>query len=301
MRILVAIDSSEFSKTVIDEVGARPWPAKTVAVIMTVIDSAALASSIGYLEPFIKNEYKAARALVESAASKLSSRGLETITQLVDGHPGARIVEEAKKWTVDFVFLGSHGHSGFARFFIGSIAKEVLRSAHCSVEVVRCSDDQSTTSKRVLLATDGSEFSAAAARSIAERPWPKETELRIASIVDQMIPAIDPCYAAGDLIDRALMENQRLSEDAVSSATELVANSGLRTTTCVLPGTPKWRLLEEAKEWKADLIVLGSHGRRGFTRLLLGSVSEAVALNAPCSVEVIRSAELLAKDANVAS
>jgi len=56
----------------------------------------------------------------------------------------------------------------------------------------------------------------------------------------------------------------------------------------VLAGKPKWRIVDEAKEWGADSIVVGSHGRRGMTRLLLGSVSEAVAMNADCSVEVVR-------------
>jgi nucleotide-binding universal stress UspA family protein len=54
--------------------------------------------------------------------------------------------------------------------------------------------------------------------------------------------------------------------------------------------TPQELILKEAADWGADLIVLGSHGRRGFSRFLLGSVSEAVASHAPCSVEVIRQA-----------
>ena len=60
----------------------------------------------------------------------------------------------------------------------------------------------------------------------------------------------------------------------------------------MLTGTPKWRIIDEAKNWNADLVVLGSQGRRGLTRVLLGSVSEAVAMNAPCSVEVIRLPEV---------
>jgi nucleotide-binding universal stress UspA family protein len=62
----------------------------------------------------------------------------------------------------------------------------------------------------------------------------------------------------------------------------------LNATEAVLAGNPKEVILEEAEKWNADLIVVGSHGRRGFKRFLLGSVSEAVAMNAHCSVVVVR-------------
>jgi nucleotide-binding universal stress UspA family protein len=62
----------------------------------------------------------------------------------------------------------------------------------------------------------------------------------------------------------------------------------LQVITAVLSGNTKDVILEEAQEWAADLIVVGSHGRRGFKRFLLGSVSEAVAMKAHCSVVVVR-------------
>jgi nucleotide-binding universal stress UspA family protein len=195
------------------------------------------------------------------------------------------------------VFVGSHGHGGVARFFLGSIAKEVVRNAHCSVEIVRtvAGKEEKAGAKRVLLATDGSAYSEAAARSIVQRPWPNGTDFKIVSVVDQMIPAIDPWYASGEVIERMLLENRKQCEEAAGSARKIITAAGLPATTSVLDGNPKWRIIDDAKEWNADLVVLGSHGRRGLTRVLLGSVSEAVAMNAPCSVEVIRAPELLDK------
>jgi nucleotide-binding universal stress UspA family protein len=67
----------------------------------------------------------------------------------------------------------------------------------------------------------------------------------------------------------------------------------------MLTGNPKARIPDDAKEWGADILVVGSHGRRGLTRLLMGSVSEAIALHAGCSVEVIRSSELPGKQNEV--
>jgi nucleotide-binding universal stress UspA family protein len=297
MKILLAIDCSEFSEAVIKEVAARPWPADSFLVVLTVVDLFALTSSLGYIEPFMKNENDAARALVESVAERLAPHGIETVTKVVEGYPAASIVEQARIWNADFVIVGSHGHGGVASFFLGSIAKEVVRNAHCSVEIVRHARTEETrTGKRVLLATDGSEYSEAAARSVAERPWPKGTEFKIVSVVEQMIPAMDPWYAANDVIGKMLDQNKKQCEDAVRSAYKVVADAGFAATASVFTGSPKWRIIDDAKEWNADLIVVGSHGRRGLTRVLLGSVSEAVAMNAHCSVEVIRSPELLDRE-----
>ena len=79
-----------------------------------------------------------------------------------------------------------------------------------------------------------------------------------------------------------------MSQEAVDTAQAIIAEAGIKSDVAVLEGSPKKRIVEEAKEWDANLVVVGSHGRRGLTRYLLGSVSEAVAMHAPCSVEVIR-------------
>jgi nucleotide-binding universal stress UspA family protein len=80
------------------------------------------------------------------------------------------------------------------------------------------------------------------------------------------------------------------SHQAVASPVEMLSRSGLKVHTRVplLHDTPSKILLDEAEKWRADLIVVGSHGRSGFDRFTMGSVSEAVALHVGCSVEVIR-------------
>jgi nucleotide-binding universal stress UspA family protein len=296
MKALLAIDSSECSKSVVKEVAARLWPPGTVVFVLNVVDLFALTYSIGYLEPFITKETDEAHALTQSVADCLASEGIETVTQVVEGYPGTSIVEQAKVWNVDFVFVGSHGHSGLGRFFMGSVAREVLRHAHCSVEIVRGIGERESLApaRKILLATDGSAYSEAAARSVAKRPWGKGTQVKIVSIIDLVIPATDPWYAAGEVMDRMREQKRRECEQAVSSAKDLLSRAGLIASASVHEGSPKWRILDEAQEWGANIIVVGSHGRRGLTRLLLGSVSEAVAMNARCSVEVIRSPTLLA-------
>lgn len=305
MKVLLAIDSSALSEAVVSEVERRPWPPDTSVCVLTVIDLLALTSAVGYLEPFIKSENDAARALVDSVAERLAGRDLQTTAIAVEGYPGTSIVEEATKWGADFVFVGSHGHSGFVRFLLGSIAKAVVQNAPCSVEIVRLSrhdKDHPEHDKaaelpnvlRILLATDGSDYSTAAARSIAARPWPSGSEVRIVSVVEQIVPAADPWYSAGAVSKRIREDNTKASTEAVNAAEEILTSAGMKAETAVLEGSPKRRIVEESKSWGADLIVVGSHGRRGLTRYLLGSVSEAVAMHAHCSVEVIRDRALIA-------
>jgi nucleotide-binding universal stress UspA family protein len=82
----------------------------------------------------------------------------------------------------------------------------------------------------------------------------------------------------------------KAAQHAVAEAEQIVSGAGLQTCESMLVplGTPQRMILEEAERWDADLIMLGSHGRHGIERLLIGSVSEAVALHAECSVEVVR-------------
>jgi nucleotide-binding universal stress UspA family protein len=297
MKVLLAIDSSKSSETVIAEMLVRLWPPATEVLVLTVIDTFAFVSAVGDLKPLIRNENEAARGLVESVAERLKSQGFAATGKAVEGYPASSIVEEAQTLNADFIVLGSHGHGGLERFLIGSVAKEVLRNAQCSVEIVRPvepgKEKGAGEPARIMLATDGSEYSRAAARSIAERPWKKGTEIRILSVLDPFIPAIEPWYGAAHLIEQTLKQRESECEEAVKSAGKLLADAGLAVTTMVKEGGPKWRIIEQAQEWQADLLVMGSHGRRGLKRLLLGSVSEVVALHARCSVEVIRSPALL--------
>jgi nucleotide-binding universal stress UspA family protein len=141
---------------------------------------------------------------------------------------------------------------------------------------------------KILLATDGSEFSLAATQSVAERPWPEGSTVKVISVAEVIIPAIEPGYVDVVLVDSLRDEATRQSREAVLAAEKTIGEVDLKVSGMVLTGFAKEGIVDEAKEWGADLIVVGSHGLRGITRLLIGSVAEAVAMHAHCSVEVIR-------------
>jgi nucleotide-binding universal stress UspA family protein len=141
---------------------------------------------------------------------------------------------------------------------------------------------------RLLLATDGSGCSLDAARSVARRPWPAGSRLRVVGVAELARALADPwAIPSGERarLDRA---SRRQAREAVEAARRLLEPLALPVSVAVLAGDPRSRLVQECRSWKADLLVVGSHGRRGLDRLMLGSVSEAVAIHAPCSVEVVR-------------
>ena len=142
---------------------------------------------------------------------------------------------------------------------------------------------------KILLAIDGSRYSADAAREVAERLWPPDTTVRVLSAVDSIYPpASELWYDSGD-IERAQQEMRKDAEQLVTETAEtLRSSSGLTIETVVRDGDPRTVIVDEAKEWSADLIVMGSHGYTGLKRLLLGSVAHSVVSHAPCSVEVVR-------------
>ncbi len=146
---------------------------------------------------------------------------------------------------------------------------------------------------KILLATDGSEFSKAATDEIASRPFPPNTELRIISIYESPSLYRYSPLPMGDLENyyrEAALTEKEAAKEIVEEAAELIGkkNKTLSISTAVLEGTPKQTILEDAEVFNADLIVVGSHGRGGIERFLLGSVSQSVALHAKCSVEIVR-------------
>jgi nucleotide-binding universal stress UspA family protein len=191
----------------------------------------------------------------------------------------------------DVIVVGSHRATTVRQFLRGSVARAVVRFAPCSVKIVRV--ETGPGAMKILLATDGSHYSEVAARSIAERPWPPGTEVRILSVAEHPIslsPAVDRHRFDPETMEKLQKESIRRAQEAVKFAEKIISEGRLPAsgTVAVSFDIPKQLILKEAKEWGAKLIVVGSNGVRGLTRLLLGSVSETVAAHAPCSVEVIR-------------
>ncbi len=147
---------------------------------------------------------------------------------------------------------------------------------------------------KILIATDGSAFSEAAVEKICQMVKNAEdVNVKIVSAYEQPVMAVAAPYALPAGYNPVLeKEMKELATQAVSQAERKICGRfpDLKNnlSTCVLSGSPEQAIVEEAENWGADLIVVGSHGYGFWERMFIGSVSNAIVHHAPCSVLVVR-------------
>jgi nucleotide-binding universal stress UspA family protein len=291
MRVLIPIDVTSSGSAAVNAAASRPWPPGTTFCVLHVV--------VGVYPPLLLPRlFETAKTIIlprlDGAAEALKRVGWNVRAEVLEGSPRRTINAFAKEWRADLVMAGSHDRSPLARLFLGGTAQSVMRHAPCSVEIVRLRRNASGRGNemKILMATDGSEFSAVALRSVASRPWPEGSKLKVIS-VPEFILTKDDSY----LETHPLKEFEDLGTASIEDAKRCIATAEEILRDCPLGVSselPKYEdrpyqvILHEAEEWQADLIVVGSHGRTGFDRVIMGSVSEAVALHAKCSVEIIR-------------
>jgi nucleotide-binding universal stress UspA family protein len=227
---------------------------------------------------------KRASDVTGHVAEQLERSGISAETVVKIDEPSLVILSEAEGLPADLIFIRAHTYTDLNRWLLGSVSNVVLRDAPCSVEIVRATTASAEHGARkglkILIGIDGSIiFSLSAAYSVAARPWPKGTIVKVLSVDEPVVHLVEP------LIHEPMIETML---KVSTQAEAILSDAGLTTIRDTVKGNPKEEIISEAGTWSADLIVVGSRGRRGLKRWLLGSVSEAVARHAPCSVEVIR-------------
>lgn len=148
---------------------------------------------------------------------------------------------------------------------------------------------------RILLAIDDSECSAAATKAVIAQFAPLHADVQVlhADEWPKGLPS-SMAFAEGSAAAQSILSmhemRRRDAEALVASAVAQLRAAGFTATASIRDGDPRRIILAGAEEWHADLVVLGSHGKTGFDRLVLGSVSDSVARHAHCSVEIVRAA-----------
>ena len=285
MKVLVAIDHSPSSDLVLQAATTGTWPTGTTFCVFNVVDLLRFERLRGLIEQASRESER----LVTEGVKQIHEAGYEAFSKTACGYPRSDIACFAKEWGADLILVGSHGHGPIGRFLLGSIAQAALRAAPCSVEIVRTPPTSRAVPRKVLLATDGSDWSIGAAQAIAAEIWPQGSVFNLLSVEESLIVGNETAYPKS-LTEELIAMAQDRASSAVEQAKDILQRAGLTVDDVnpVPPGEPRSVILDKAKKWGVDLIVLGSHGRRGLDRLLVGSVSEAVAVHASCSVRVVR-------------
>lgn len=295
MKVVLALPTSSANTAVLEAALGRPWPPATYFEVISVCEpSISWAEIDAALEAVRQAQQVVADAIVRIQAAGTAATGPGAVHRAVagalfSGDPRCVILERARAIGADWLMIGS-GERGRLRF--GTEAAAVLRHAPCSVGIVRAKKPRKGGSLRILLATDGSAFSEKGAKSIAARPWPAGTRVRIVSVPQLICPSSHGRFEAPQ-IDSVLLEVARdqafkRAQAAVARAREIVTPSGLDLSDSIsVQDNRPAAILEEARTWDADLLVAGTRGI-GSHRSTIGSIAEAVAMHAECSVEIIR-------------
>jgi nucleotide-binding universal stress UspA family protein len=304
MKILIAVDQSKCSQLALDVVLSRSWPKGSAFKLVHVFEpfepmhrdtseTAALWTSMLADERNLRRAR--AEEMLQTAVSRVSRvlAGSEVTSHLAEGDtPDHAIVDLAGEWKADLVVLGSHSRRGLNRLLLGSVSHSVLLNAPCSVEIVKGGKETELPSTyNVLVCLDDSPFSEAAFQAVLHRPWTSNTTFKLISVMPPILDTsigVESSVSVLGIISDADEAKAKARTALANKADELGAKTGSEVQTAILEGDPRHSILDVTEEWPAQLVVVGSHGRTGLSRLLLGSVSQAVSLHAPCSVEVVK-------------
>jgi nucleotide-binding universal stress UspA family protein len=216
-------------------------------------------------------------------AQELADQAGAVITPLCEmGVPFERIVARAQSGVRDLIVMGAKGHGLLEKALVGSVTLRVIGLTDIDVLVI--AEKSELSWDRILLATDGSDHGAAAAVRAVDLAQAYSSELIILSVLDLPLRLKEE---APELTAKLLAEYQRSVDEALSRA----ASAHLKAQGHVCLGSPPQTIIQKAQEEQAGLIVMGSHGRTGLKRLLLGNTAEKVIGHASCPVLVVKERE----------
>lgn len=279
-RVLVAYDGSESCKNALRQairLAAREqsW-IKVVAVVPPYEGDLELVGVSNIREAISGPGEK----LLADARSLAQAEGVSVITNLEEGEPYERIVNVAESENCDIIVMGRKGRHHIERALMGSVTARVIGHTHKDVLVIPKGVELGWG--KVLLATDGSAFSETATEHAIDLVRTCGCELEVVTVLD----INEEFYAQAPDSAAAMAVKARELLEAIAERTRA---SGIKTGVSVREGEPYLAITGRAREYGADIIVMGSHGRKGISRLLMGSVTEKVIGHADCPVLVVRS------------
>jgi nucleotide-binding universal stress UspA family protein len=145
---------------------------------------------------------------------------------------------------------------------------------------------------KILVAVDGSKYSDAAVQALISKIRKEDSDVLVLQVVEPRIFSTPPQMAPGyePELEEIMKEQFQNAQQTVDRSAAALKAAGFNARGRVIEAETRSGILDLASEWHADLIVLGSHGRKGLQRFMLGSVAESVARGAYCSVLIVRAA-----------
>ena len=239
-----------------------------------------------YLEQLRKDIRKQTDLLVREA----EAQGLSVKAEIVPGMPSQQINEAARVRKSDLVVMGTRGRTGMTHVLLGSTAEGVVRGAPCPVLTVRSVSGRGQPAPgiqvtRILVPVDFSDCSIEALEYTVQAANVFAASVTLLHVIEPASYGLDFTLShAGNAQSAKAALEKRLEE-----LTALFKGQGISAHYRLQGGAPGGAITDSARAVNADLIVMGTHGRRGFSHLVSGSVAEAVLRQAPCPVLTVKS------------
>jgi nucleotide-binding universal stress UspA family protein len=288
MRVVLAHDLSGEADRALAVIASQPWPSGTVVRVVTsprglVADPSSFDRANQHL-----THAQRLRSAIEMAhmavATMLRERGISVETAIVPGAPAKAVVADARDFGADLIVVGSRGRDALTTTLLGSVSTEIAKHAPCSTLVVRVE-----SLRRVLLATDGSPAALAATGAIAAWRFFALSRVRVVAVAP---PPSSYTQIALSPAPTDQVANLGAATSAAERHARVVANllsaAGHDVEIEVRSGQPASEIIAAAREWPADVVVVGSRGSSLLRRLLLGSVARSVWHGVHASVLVVR-------------
>jgi nucleotide-binding universal stress UspA family protein len=289
-RILVGIDFSPESDAALSQavilarhLGAEITLAHVVPLPADLVEDSAYDPLFraGTLTAELTAEHRrSARDLLQDVAARCRELGVAAEPLIIDDNPSDGLARAAVEAGADLVVVGTHGRTGIKRVLLGSVAERTVRLGPGHALVARESADSDQGYQRILVATDfspHSETALDAAISIA----PAGAGIEVVHCWQT------PIMPAGIPVAAVRADLERNVADAGARLLDQ-RSAGRAITFIPVESSPTDGIRARAEQIQADLVVVGSHGRRGVKRWLLGSIAETTVRHAPCSVLVVR-------------
>lgn len=296
-RIAVGIDFSEFSDVALEQATWLAGKSESELVLVHVgapplPGTGSLLPSVRVWEKIIEQRTAEEGLKAKNLAKKIAEQGVPATHHIVDGDPAEELAKVAEEERAELIVVGTHGLTGAQFFLLGSAAQGVVRQATCNVMVARNAGDWSEGPKRILVATDFTDYAEHALQAAIEMA-PDDASIDIVHCWQVPIPAAPPvAHGSGSASLATLAKDlEAYAEQRGKELLEKYGSDRVKLSFEALAGPAGATVIDHSKreEGRYDLIVTGSHGRRGFRRFFLGSVAEKVVRHAPCSVLVVHS------------
>ncbi len=219
------------------------------------------------------------REATAAVAEQADEYGVPVTEAMESGVPYREILDYADDHDIDLISMGTGNQGRLESYVVGSTARKVNRLSECPVLTVRASDETPTTEyENVLLPTDGTEGSERAIDECGAFAVEYDAFVHVLYVIDSRIAR------SGSLMELMESESERACGDAVSRVT----SDGAQARRETLRGRPAEQILDYAEEHDIDCIVMGTHGRTGIDRFVMGSVAEKVIRRATVPVFTVR-------------